>query len=121
MGLGERLEQLEPRERQLVSIFVTILAVLLLLALPAGVTALLSSKRSKNDSIRETIEAIQQGRTKVAQREKEKKDLIQRYSNQTPALASFLEKSAAQSGIEIPESQDRAPVPHGKRYDERST
>ena len=121
MALTDRIEQLEPRERQLLGIFVLILAVLLLLGLPVGIAALLSSKRSKNEALRETIEAIQQGRPKVAQREKEKKDLLQHYANAAPPLAAFLEKSAAGSGLEIPESQDRAMVPHGKRYEERST
>jgi len=93
----------------------------LLLALPAGVTALLSSKRSKNESLRETIEAIQQGRTKVAQREKERKELIQRYANAAPRLAALVGEAASEAGVESAESQDRAVVPHGKRYDERST
>ena len=121
MALGDRIQQLEPRERQLLGIFLSVLAVLLLLALPAGVAAFLSSKRSRTEEIREAIDAIQAGRDRVAAREQEKRALAQRYANQTPPLAAFLEKNATAAALEIPESQDRAPVPHGKRYEERST
>jgi general secretion pathway protein M len=36
-------------------------------------------------------------------------------------LGAFLDNQARQNGIEIPESQDRPVVPHGKRFEERST
>ncbi|MBK7580928.1 MAG: hypothetical protein IPI67_12045 [Myxococcales bacterium] len=121
MALADRLQQLEPRERQLLGILVTVFAGLFLLAVPAGVAALLSSKRAGNEALREAVESIQAGRAQVAQRDKERRDVVQHYANVTPPLASFLEKVATQSQIEIPESQDRAVVPHGKRFEERST
>lgn len=121
MALGDRLQQLEPRERQLLGVLLTLFALLFLLAVPAGVAALLGSKRSHNEALRETVATIQASRAQIAVRDKEKKEIAQRYANATPPLASFLEKLAAQSKIEIPESQDRAVVPHGKRFEERST
>ncbi len=121
MALGDRFQQLEPRERQLVGILLTVFAALLLLALPAGVAALLGSKRAHNDGLRESVSSIQANRAVIATRDKERKEVAQRYANATPPLASFLEKLASQSQIEIPESQDRAVVPHGKRFEERST
>lgn len=121
MALSDRIQQLEPRERQLLSILVTVFAGLLLLAVPAGVAALLGSKRADNEALREAVSSIQASRAQIATRDKEKKEVAQRYANVTPPLASFLEKLAAQSQIEIPESQDRAVVPHGKRFEERST
>ncbi|HEV8247063.1 MAG TPA: hypothetical protein VGP93_14900, partial [Polyangiaceae bacterium] len=33
----------------------------------------------------------------------------------------FLAKLAGEAGLEIPESQDRQSVPHGKKFEERST
>lgn len=121
MGLRERMERLEPRERQLLNVLVSVVAVFVLLLLPVGVTALLSSKRGKVEALRSAINELQLGRAKVKRQEAERAKVLARYANPAPALAGFLEKQAQQAAIEIPESQDRAAVPHGKRYEERST
>ena len=121
MSLGDRIQQLEPRERQLLGILLTVFAALFLLALPAGVAAMLASKRGENESLRGAVESIQASRSQIAARDHERQQLAQRYSQVTPPLASFLEKLATGVQIEIPESQDRAMVPHGKRFEERST
>ena len=121
MALGERIRQLEPRERQLLGILVSVLGVMFFLAIPVGVSALLSSKRSDNAALREIIDSVQVSRAQVAARDKDKEKLAQRYANVAPPLAAFVEKLAAAEKIEIPESQDRPVVPHGKRFEERST
>ncbi len=121
MGLSERMQQLEPRERQLLGVLVTVFGVLVVLALPVGVTAMVASKRSDNEALRDTIEKIQQARPAVLAQKAERDQILKRYKQPTPALAAFLEQMASQSGVEIPESQDRAVVPHGKKYEERST
>ncbi len=97
MALGDRIQQLEPRERQLLGILLTVFAALLLLALPAGVAAVLGQKRAHNDALRESVSSIQASRAVIATRDKERKDIAQRYANVTPPLASFLEKLASQS------------------------
>ena len=121
MGLGERIQQLEPRERRLLGIFLTIFGLIALLAVPTGVTALLSSKRGEAQALRDAITSLQVGRAEVVAHDKERQHTVARYANPAPPLASLLEKAAATYKIEIPESQDQAPVPHGKRYTERST
>lgn len=121
MGLSERMRDLEPRERQLLGILITVFGVLVVLALPIGVTALLASKRADNEAVRETIEKIQQARPAIAARKTEKEATLKRYKSAAPALGAFLEQKAKEAGVEIPESQDRAVVPHGKKYEERST
>ncbi len=121
MGLRERIDRLEPRERQLLNILIAVLAVFVLLLLPVGVTALMSSKRTSVEALRSTINEIQAGRAKVKRQEAERQRVLARYANPAPPLAGFLEKHAKLAAIEIPESQDRASVPHGKRYEERST
>jgi general secretion pathway protein M len=121
MSLGERYQQLEPRERQLLGIFLSVLAALVLLALPAGVAAILSSKRGENAALSEAIDAIQAGRAAIITHDREHQQVLKRYANPSPPLASLLEKAASAYKIEIPESQDQAPVPHGKHYEERST
>jgi general secretion pathway protein M len=121
MSLRERIERLEPRERQLLAILSGVLAVFLLLLVPLGVAALLGSKRSDVQELRDAIDQIQASRDEIAKRERERAQVIERYSKPAPPLAGMLEKLATESKLEIPESQDRAPVPHGKRYEERST
>jgi general secretion pathway protein M len=121
MSLRDRIERLEPRERQLLAILSGVLAVFLLLLVPLGVAALLGSKRSDVQELRDAIDQIQASRDEIAKRERERAQVIERYSKPAPPLAGMLEKLATESKLEIPESQDRAPVPHGKRYEERST
>lgn len=121
MALGDRLRQLEPRERQLLGLLSLIFLLLLLLAVPAGTAAVLGSKRAQNEALREAVDQIQANRAAVANRDRDRQEVAKRYGAPAPPLAAFLEKLAAQVKIEIPESQDRAVVPHGKRFEERST
>jgi general secretion pathway protein M len=121
MSLQERLDRLDSRERQLLVILVAVFLVLVLVLLPVGITALLASRRGDNEQLREAVNQIQSGREAVQKRNVEREAVVERYSRAAPQLAGFLDKLAKDSGIEIPESQDRAPVPHGKKFEERST
>ena len=121
MSLRDRIDRLEPRERQLLGVLVAVLGVFLLLLVPLGIAALVGSKRSNVEGLREASTAIQDGRAKVARQDQERDAVLARYKVPAPALAGFLAKQAETAGIEIPESQDRAVVPHGKKYEERST
>ena len=119
--LADRMERLDPRERQLVGVLVIVFGALAVLAVPLGVTALLSSRRGDNEALREAITAIQAGREAVQRRNTERDAVLERYTRPAPPLAGFLAQFAKENEIEIPESQDRAVVPHGKKYEERST
>lgn len=121
MNLRERLERLEPRERQLLTVLALVFAALVILGLPVATSALVSSRRSENADIRSTIGKIQAARTLIQRRKAEKAALDQKYSNPAPPLAGLLAKFASDVGVDIPESQDRAVVPHGKHYQQRST
>jgi len=121
MNLRERIDQLEPRERHLLGILAAVFVVMLLVLLPLGLTALISSRESDNEDIRAVIEEIQQSREAIHKQQAQRDAVLARYADPAPPLAPFLAKLASESQIEIPESQDRALVPHGKKYDERST
>jgi general secretion pathway protein M len=121
MSLRDRIERLEPRERQLLTLLLGLLAAFLLLLVPVAVAALVGSKRAGVQELRDAIDQIQASRDEIAKRERERAQVVERYSKPAPPLAGLLETLATESKLEIPESQDRAPVPHGKRYDERST
>ncbi|HMR76458.1 MAG TPA: type II secretion system protein GspM [Polyangiaceae bacterium] len=121
MSLAERIDRLEPRERRLLGILGVVVVVLGVVLVPVSVTAYLASQRSDVRELKAAIDDIQAGRAQVERRALEKKQVLERYQKQAPAMASLLEKHANEAKLEIPESQDRAMVPHGKNYEERST
>lgn len=112
---------LAERERKLLAIFGAVLLVFLLVLIPYGASALLGSDREYNESLRRAIASVQRGKGKLEQIKQRKESVERRYVNPAPALAGFIENAARQKGLEIPESQDRAEVPHGKRFLERTT
>lgn len=121
MNLRDRFEQLEPREQRLIVIFGGVLGVFLILLVPILLSATVASKKSDNTAIREIMAAIAEARPTLEKQDVEKQKVLARYAKPTPPLAGFIEQEATANGIQIPESQDRPVVPHGKKYEERST
>jgi len=79
------------------------------------------SASSENEAIREALQAINDEQAAISKAKAAKSAVVERYSRPAPPLAAFLAKIAGETGVEIPESQDRQPVPHGKKFEERST
>jgi len=121
VSLADRLRGLEDRERRLLGILVAMVVGAVLLLPPAALYALVHSRRGEVEEIREAIQAIDDERETVERAKAGKGALEQRYASPAPPLAAFLARLAAEAGVEIPESQDRQAVPHGKRFEERST
>lgn len=121
MSLRERLDRLEERERRLLGILAVVIAAIVVLLMPLAVAAALHGSRSENESLREAIAQITSERPMIEQRRALHKAIEERYSRPAPPLTSFLAKLAQEVEVEIPETQDRQSVPHGKRYDEKST
>ncbi len=121
MSLRERFERLEDRERRLLGIFSLVLGVIFLFLIPLGVAALLHGSRSDNAALRDVIAEIQSSRASIERSRAQHKAIEDRYSRPAPPLTSFLATLAKAAEVEIPETQDRQSVPHGKRYEEKST
>jgi general secretion pathway protein M len=121
MSLAERLSRLEPRERRLLGILGGVFGFMAFLAIPIAIAATVHSQSSENDALREAISNIDDAREKVQKVQAAREAVAARYAQVAPPLAAFLSKIAGEAQVEIPESQDRQAVPHGKRYTERST
>jgi len=121
VSLRERFERLEEREKKLLGVLGLVAVVGGVLIVPLGVAAALHSERSRNQELRDAIVAVEAARPEVDAANVQQKTIEARYANAAPPLAAYLSKLAAEVEIEIPESQDRQTVPHGKRYEERST
>jgi general secretion pathway protein M len=121
MSLSERLARLEPRERRLLGILGGVFGVMAFLAIPIAIAATVHGQASENESLHDAIDSLDEARMSVAKAQAARDAVTARYANVAPPLASFLSRIASEVQLEIPESQDRQAVPHGKRYSERST
>ncbi len=112
---------LNPRERRLLTIMISVVIVLGLLGVPVLLATLVHSRDAENQDLSTAIASVQGARMQVRDRQTKKDAIATRYAKKAPPLAGYLEQTAHQEKLEVTDSVDRAEVPHGKRYAERST
>ena len=112
---------LNPREQRAATAFAAVAAVMLVLAVPFGLSAMVSSRKADNDELRSALALVQAARAQVRERQAKKDLIASRYQKRAPALAGFIEQSARSNKLEVSDSIDRPEVPIGKRYVERTT
>jgi len=112
---------LNPREQRVASIAVFVLAGILLLGIPVGLSSLVASRRADNDELKEALSSVNGARAKIRERQERKNSIATRYAKKVPQLGGFLEQNASAAGVQIAESSDRPDVNHGKQYVERHT
>jgi general secretion pathway protein M len=117
----EWFDKLAPRERRMMGMLVIALSLFLLFLIPLGVSLALGSRREANHSLREAIHTIKNARDDVQKRQAKREAIVARYANRAPALAGVMEKAARDNKLDLLETADRPEVPHGKRYNERTT
>lgn len=112
---------LNPREQRVATIAVFVLAGILLLAIPVGLSSLVSSRRADNEELKDALAAVNGARAKIRERQERKRSIATRYAKKAPQLGGFLEQNASAANVQIAESSDRPDVNHGKQYVERHT
>jgi general secretion pathway protein M len=112
---------LNPREQRVATVALFVLAGVLLLAIPVGLSMLVSSRKTENEELREALAAVNGARGKIRERQDRKTSIASRYGKKTPPLAGFLEQHASANKLQVTDSVDRPDIPHGKRYVERTT
>ena len=115
------LPKVNARERKLLSVLAFAGGVVLLLAVPFALEWFVHSEASENDELRQALSDVQEARTRVRERQAKKDAIAARYSRKAPALAGYLEKTAHENKLEVPDSTPMPDVPHGKRYVEHGT
>ncbi len=112
---------LNPREQRVASIAVYVLGGILLLAIPVGLSSLVSSRRAENEELKEALVSVNGARAKIRERQDRKSSIVHRYQKKAPHLGGFLEQNASASKLQVSDSTDRPDVNHGKQYVERHT
>lgn len=121
MNISDRFARLATRDQRLLNIGLLVVGVIVVVLLPLGLTILEHSRRNDNEALTAAADDIRDSLDQIEKNKLEKAVTLGRYANPAPPLAAFLAGLASEVGIEIPESQDRQAIPHGKRYTERST
>lgn len=121
MSLQTRFNELDEREKKLLLLLLGVFGVLLVLGVPTGLSLMLSAEREENRAIQEAIESIRENRAALEKRTAERDRIEARYARKAPGLPTFVAQTANQAGLDTPETQERAMVPHGKRFEERAT
>jgi general secretion pathway protein M len=112
---------LNPREQRVASIAIYVLAGILLLAIPVGLSSLVSSRRAENEELQEALSSVNGARAKIRERQDRKSSISSRYAKKAPQLGGFLEQNASTAKLQVSDSVDRPDVAHGKQYNERHT
>lgn len=112
---------LNQREQRVATIAVFTLAGTLLLAIPFGLSSLVSSRGAENDELKESLSAVNGARAKIRERQERKSSIATRYQKKAPQLGGFLEQNASATKVQIADSVDRPEINHGKQYVERHT
>jgi type II secretory pathway component PulM len=112
-------ENLNDRERRMLSLLGGVALAGLLLLPPIMLTLSNSELQSQNDELRSVLDqlAIQRGRLMQLAEDRQRSE--QRYLNKTPPLGSFLESEAKKQGLTLQEVTDQPEKTVG-RYQRRS-
>jgi general secretion pathway protein M len=113
--------QMNARERRLLSVLGFVGGLVVLLAIPFGLEAVVRIDAAKNDELRQALSDVQEARGRVRERQAKKDAIAARYGRKAPSLAGFLEQRAREQKLEVPDSTPLPDVPHGKRYVEHGT
>jgi len=100
--------------------FGAVLAIMVLVGIPAYVYTDLAAARERNDDMRKLLRQMDRASELLAKNKSARQALDLRYARPAPALASFIESAASANGLEVPKSTDRADL-KGKEHTERIT
>lgn len=113
--------QMNVRERRLLSVLAFVGALILLLAVPFGLEAIVRSGAADDEELRQALADVQDARVVVRERQAKRDTIAGRYARKAPELAGYLETSAKAVKIEVTDSTPLPDIPHGKRYVEHGT
>ena len=112
-------DNLNERERRMLSVLGAVLLTLLLLLPPIMLTLGNNELQSQNDEMRSVLEQLAMQRGRLMQLAQDRKNADTRYQNKTPPLGSFLESEAKKQGLTLQEVTDQPEKTVG-RYQRRS-
>jgi F0F1-type ATP synthase membrane subunit b/b' len=119
-ALRDRFERLSQRERTMVTALGITFVVMVTLIVGFLVTDGLSTLAERNADMRQALKDLDTHREGYLKAKAKSSQLETRIGKQPVQLSGYLEQAAKESGVEIPESNERAATAAGKLFVERS-
>jgi type II secretory pathway component PulM len=118
--LRDRWERLSSRERTMVSAMGVTFILMVTFIVGFFITDGLSTFEEKNRDMRQALRDLDTHRQSYLAAKNKLQQLEARIGKNPIQLGGYLEQAAKESGVEIPESNERQPTPAGKQYVEKS-
>jgi type II secretory pathway component PulM len=118
--LRDRWERLSSRERTMVAAMGVTFVLMVTLIVGFVITDGLSTFEEKNSDMRQALKDLDTKRQGYLAAKNKLQQLEARIGRNPIQLGGYLEQAAKESGVEIPESNERQPTPAGKQYIEKS-
>lgn len=118
-GIRASVSRLTARERAMLAGLMTSVLGCVALVLVVFIVDGLGTIETQNADMHEALRAISTGREAYLERKRQSTSQRARQPA-APALQTYLEQTAQEVGISIPESNERPPAPRGKRHVERA-
>ncbi len=119
-GLRDRFERLTPRERTMVSALGLTFLVTVTLMVTFLVSDAIAGREERNQAMRQALRDLDTHRETYL-KAKAKADLLEgKLSKSGTQLQGYLEAAAKETGVQIPDSSEKPPLPAGKSFIERS-
>ena len=119
-SLGDTLERMSQRERTMAALLGAAFLGCVFLIGGYLIYSRLSDLEERNDAMRQALRDIQSKRGAYLQARAKIAQLESRIGTQPLQLSGFLEQAAKDSGIDIRETNPKAPEPVGKKYVQQS-
>jgi type II secretory pathway component PulM len=107
-------ENLNDRERRMLSILGGVLAAMLLIMPPILLVMDNSDLEAQNAELRNVVEQLDMQRARLARLAQERRAADVKYANKTPPLGSFMESEAKKQGLTLQEVTDQPEKTVGK-------
>jgi type II secretory pathway component PulM len=119
-ALRDRWERLSSRERLMVGALGVTFVLMVTLIVGFFITDGLVTLEERNGDMRQALRDLETQRDPYLKAKAKTAQIEQRIGHTPVQLQGYLEAAAKDSGVEIPESNERPPAPAGKHYVERA-
>lgn len=119
-GLRDRFERMTPRERTMVSALGITFVITVMLMVTFLVSDAIAEREERNQAMRQALKDLDVHRDAYLKAKAKVDQMEGKLSKSGTQLQGYLEQAGKETGVQIPETNEKPPLPAGKNFLERS-